>query len=315
MAGKDHSGDDVNPESRTKGRMAGEKRRSPIVSGIFYPDSGERIRSQLSSWGLADGSKEQLPVSSRRNAEPVFVSGGKIILAPHGAWNLTGNIAAAAFAAVQKTAGKTGKPVRRVLLLAAAHHFSEDGIYLSDSASFETPLGDLQVDMKFNRELENCSGLIRTNDIPHLLEHSLEVLLPMVKYCFPKVKIVPILMRGRNSGLMSALAGALKTALGKHLGESLVVLSSNISCHAAKAAARSMAEQFQTLLLEMDTAAYLDRLEASGISACGGALAGALLQSGLLKGRNFSALCPMVHGIGEKGEYFYYSALGCIQGE
>ncbi|MCL2006491.1 MAG: AmmeMemoRadiSam system protein B [Treponema sp.] len=273
----------------------GVKRRASVVNGIFYPENQDTLKEELSSWGLKEGSS-----SSRSRTQA--------IIAPHGAWNLTGSIAATAFSAVQKKRGKKSAPVSRVLLLGTHHHFVEDGIYLSESASFETPLGDIQVDQKMNRELASCSTGIRINDIPHLSEHSIEVLLPMVKYCFPNAKIVPLLMKSGNKALISSLGGALKVVFERHLEESLIVISSSVSQAADPAIARNMAEEFRTHLEKMDTAGYKESLASGSISACGGALIGAVMESGIFKGRKFSSVCPFSHDHEENSETVYYGA-------
>ena len=247
----------------------------------------------LSSWGL----KENFPAS-----------GGQTILAPHGAWELTGDIAASAFACVQKQRG--GKSISRVLLLGTHHHSNEAGIYLSESASFETPLGNLRVDKGINLKLASCSTLIRINDVPHLTEHSLEVLLPLVKYCFPDTMIIPILMSGGGTSLISALARGLRITIEKYIEESLIIISSSVSQNSDPVIALSMAEEFNALLECMDSQAFLARLAEGRISACGGALLGAMLESGLMEGKRFSALLPISQGQEEQGETVYYGAFG-----
>ena len=271
------------------------KRRALVVNGIFYPENRETLKERLFSWGLKEGPNG-------------FGSRAQAIIAPHGAWNLTGSIAAAAFSAVQQKIGENSRPISRVLLLGTHHHFVEEGIYLSESASFETPLGDIEVDQRLNRELASCTTMIRINDIPHLSEHSLEVLLPMVKYCFPMAKIVPILMRNGNIALVSGLGRALKIVLEKNMEDSLVVISSNVSQATDPVIARHMAEEFCSLLENCDTRTYLTRLSSGGISACGAALIGALLESGLFYGKNFSSLCSFSHSTGENNETVYYGA-------
>ncbi|MDR1903650.1 MAG: AmmeMemoRadiSam system protein B [Treponema sp.] len=47
----------------------------------------------------------------------------------------------------------------------------------------------------------------------HLTEHSLEVLLPLVKCCFPSAEIVPVLMGGSRQSLISVLARTLNLVL------------------------------------------------------------------------------------------------------
>ena len=279
------------------------RKRSPVVNGIFYPESPEALRGRLLSWGLKKG-------------ENCSSTGGQAILAPHGAWELTGSIAASAFAAVQSKGEKTGQrpslrpPISKIVLLGKSHQSGEEGIYLSESASFETPLGDLQVDRKLTRQLASCSTLIRVNDIPHLSEHSLEVLLPMVKYCFPEAGIIPILMSGGRQLLISTLARALRIALEDYMEESLVIISSNVSQNPDPALALSMADEFSSLLAKMDARAFVGGLSSGRINASGGALAGALLESGLLEGGSFSALCPLAQGKGEQGETIFYGAFG-----
>jgi hypothetical protein len=270
---------------------SGFKRRAATVNDIYYPGNKAVLLDKLVSWGI----KESVPAS-----------GGQVILAPHGAWDLTGNIAASAFKSVQRKEG--GRNINRILLLGTHHQDTEEGIYLSESSSFETPRGELQVDQKFNRHLASCSTLIKINDIPHLSEHSLEVLLPLVKHCFPEVRIVPILMCGRRPLLISCLAKALRVILEGNMEENLIVVSSSVSRNSDPETAFSMADEFHSLLEAMDTQAYLASLAAGRISACGAAVLGALLESGLLDGKHFSSLCPPVQSMGENGETVYHGA-------
>jgi AmmeMemoRadiSam system protein B len=44
------------------------------------------------------------------------------------------------------------------------------------------PLGDLPVDRESGEELASCSTIFEINDMPHLREFSIEVLLPFAKY-------------------------------------------------------------------------------------------------------------------------------------
>ena len=260
------------------------------MNGIFYPENQGALTGMFTSLGLTAGA----------------ANGGQVILAPHGAWDITGSIAALAFKSIQK---KTeGQSVNRILLLGADHQYDEEGIYLSESFSFETPLGDIEVDQNLNRLMTSCSTLIHVNDIPHLSEHSLEVLLPLVKHCFPEVKIVPILMRGKKPMLISCLAKTLRLTFEKYMEESIIVVSSNVSHHSDAAQALSMAEEFRSALEAIDTHGFLSRLAAGSISACGAAILGALLESGLLDGKKFSSLCPLAQSKEENGETVYNGA-------
>jgi AmmeMemoRadiSam system protein B len=304
-----------------KEKYRGIRKRAAVVDGIFYPDNAEAIVSALNYWGV----KECLDSS---------FFGGQVIFAPHGAWGLTGETAAAAFKAVtcslpgsvlpagnahslsKSTEAKgdsafpsgNGNDTGRVLLLGARHGPGEDGVFLSESAFYSTPLGNLQVDSKMNLKLSSCSTMIAINDIPHLTEHSLEVLLPFVKFCFPKAKIVPILMGGTKPALVSSLARALKVSLEKLTKETLIIVSSNVSSSPDPAFALSMAGEFSALLEKADAKTFAEKLREGRLSACGAALMAALLESGLLRGKGLVSLSPLVSSKGEHGETVYYGA-------
>ena len=264
-----------------------------MVNGIYYPEGEAALTDLLASWGLKKG----FPAK-----------GGQAIVVPHGAWDLTGGIAATAFGGVQGSADGDG--IGRVLLLGPCHESGGDGIYLSESDFFETPLGNLEVDKGLNRKLSSCSTLIGINDIPHLSEHSIEVQLPLVKYCFPNAQIVPILMDGSKPMLISALAKALRISLETYMKDCLIIISSTVSQNLDAATAFTMANEFSSLLGGMDAQAFLAGLAEGRISACGGALMGALLESGLLSGKRFSALVPLKQVKREEGETVYYGAFG-----
>ena len=281
-------------------KLPGFTKRAPVVNGIFYPDNREVLIRQLKSWGLKEGSTGYW----KQSLETRFPA-ASAILAPHGAWDLSGSVAGTAFAEIQKDPSTI---IDRVLLLGTIHNRTEEGIYLSESAFFETPLGDLPVDGKLNEELASCSPNIKIYDIPHLSEHSLEVLLPMVKYCFPSARIVPLLMAGSKSSLISCLAKTLGLVLEKYMEKSLFVISSNVSCNPDPVLALSLAQEFCSLVTDRDVRNYLGRLAAGHISACGGALVGALFESGLLGSKLFSALCPLTQAREENGETVYYCA-------
>ena len=172
------------------------RNRSPIVAGLFYPDDGEELMARLHGFGLERG------VGGAASA----------IIAPHGAWEFSGSVAARAF---QSAAGRSGA-VSRVVIMGNIHHAESPGLYFSDSRFFTTPLGSLRVDQETCESLASCSTLFEFNDIPHLQETSVETLLPMAAHCFPSAAIVPVLMKGAQPRLVAALARALRISGAPH---------------------------------------------------------------------------------------------------
>jgi AmmeMemoRadiSam system protein B len=274
------------------GKLVNKARiRTPVVDGLFYPEEREVLKAQIRSWGLGGNTGRQAAA----------------VIAPHGAWDLTGNIAGAAFAAAAGRR-KGGSAVSRVIVMGPLPDRHYQGLYLSDSAFFQTPLGKLPVDLQFNEELESHSAVFETNDIPHLSEHSLEVLLPIIQFCFPRTAIVPILMGGSGRALIDGLAGALRLTLGNGMDNTLIVATANLSQNRDPAKALQQADLLIRLIDEGGSGEYLAALKKDELSACGAAVLAGLLHSGLLEGKTLAA-GPRITGISEKGETIYYGAL------
>jgi AmmeMemoRadiSam system protein B len=269
-----------------------KKVRSPIASGLYYPENKKNLLERLASYETAELHRGK---SSGRAAA---------IVAPHGAWNISGPIAAAAFAAARD------RDISRVVLLGPIHQGVYQGLYLSDSDAFDTPLGKLPVDREIVEDLASCSTLFEVNDIPHLEEHSLEVLLPLVKFRFPEAQIVPVLMGGGRFSHISGLARALNLVFESLMDHTLLVISCNLSQDSDGEKARLRAEEFLGLLGEKKSQDYLELIGTGKINACGAPLAASLMESGLLEHRSCRLLWDFpgkAHQ--EEGKTVYYGAV------
>jgi AmmeMemoRadiSam system protein B len=257
---------------------------------MFYPEDKMETLAFLRSLGLERG-----------------MGGNALaIIAPHGAWDISGPLAGAAFAAA---AGRTGvKSPSRVILMGPIHDRREDGLFLSNSHCFQSPLGNIPVDRELSEAFEQCSSLFEVNDIPHLREHSLEVLLPFVKYCFPRAAIVPILMGRPRAPAIAALACALRLVVGPILEDTLLVLSFNAAVAPDDNTARYMAGECMRLCTEKKAAEFRAALLDGRINACGGGPVASLLQSGLLDSLR-PASRPLIRATGEENTTVYYGAI------
>jgi AmmeMemoRadiSam system protein B len=242
--------------------------RPPVVEGLFYPDNRAELLAKLHALGLERGKGGQ----------------ARAIIAPHGAWDISGPIASAAFAAASGRSGR--KSPSRVVLLGPLHDTREAGLFLSSSRSFQTPLGNIPVDWETSKAVEACSPLFEENDIPHLGEHSLEVLLPFVKYCFPRAAIVPVLMGQPCVESITTLAKALKTVFEPLIESTLLVVSCNLSKALDETDARRRALEAMRLFTEKKSAELVSALLEERLNICGGAAVASLLQSGLLDETN-----------------------------
>jgi AmmeMemoRadiSam system protein B len=272
-----------------------ERIRNPVGAGMFYPEDRNEMLEFIRTFNLEAG------------------KGGraKAIIAPHGAWDFSGSLAANAFSAA------TGRSyeIKRVVILGPIHDKRENGIFLSNSHSFYTPLGNIPVDQEITDELEFTGNYFEIDDIPHLGEHSIEILLPFVKYCFPYASIVPILMGQAKAEYIKDLANALKSVITPVLDETLLVVSCNLSCSNNITTAQVLAEQSMRLFSEKDASGLASALLEGRINPCGGSLVVSLLESGLLDGKCLSSSADyMVSAVSAAGtetenDTVFYSAI------
>jgi len=275
--------------------MLAQKRRvrSPVGAGMFYPDDRKEMLNYLRSFGFEEG------------------KGGfaQAFIAPHAAWSYSGTLIANAFSSAM---GRS-RNIRSVVILGPIHDKRESGLFLSNSHSFHTPLGNIPVDKQMSEELEFHGDYIEINDIPHLGEHSIEILLPFVKYCFPEASIVPILMGQPNAIYIHDLANALKAVITPVLNETLIIVSCNLSCDTNQATARTLAEETVNLFTARNTPALSSAVLDGRLNACGGALVAGLFESGLLdKTHTCSAADNLVSAVSTENNTVFYSEFSYI---
>jgi AmmeMemoRadiSam system protein B len=264
--------------------------RSPVGAGMFYPDNRKEMLEYLRSFDLDE--------SSGGHAQALIV--------PHGAWNYSGKLVADAFS----SALGRGDTIKRVVIMGPIHDKREKGLFLSNSHSFNTPLGDILVDHEISEELEFQGNYFEINDIPHLGEHSIEILLPFVKYCFPYASIVPILMGQPKAQYIYDLAQALKTVITPVIDETLIVISCNISSDTDQNNARLLAEETVSLLSEKNAQALASAILDGRLNACGGALVASLFESGLLdRTKTYSAADNLVSAVCAENKTVFYSKI------
>jgi AmmeMemoRadiSam system protein B len=261
-----------------------------VASGLFYPEEKTQAEAELVSLGMAK-----------------FKEGrARAILVPHCAWNISGELSAEAFL-------DCPAELSRIVLLGAVHYKKERGLFITESDFFETPLGNIPVCRELCEALASCSTCFEINDIPHLLEHTHEIVLPFIKYRYPQASLIPVLMGGKTPNLVSALAKALRIVFEPVLSSTLFVVPSCAAIHAEKAEAEQEAKLFLSLLGGNKAHELMKAFEQGKISACGTPLAAALLESGLFEEYTGKTKMPPLHCTKEPGgEFIYYTALSLV---
>lgn len=150
--------------------------RKPAVAGQFYGSSRAECLSEIEECLPARPIRSELP-------KPIVAA-----IVPHAGWVFSGELAATAFKAIQQANGE----VDTFVIFGAAHRYFDGGAVVYDSGSWQTPLGQIEIDAELAAEIV-AQGAIANPDA-HRGEHSIEVQVPFIQYLFPNAKIVPIIV-------------------------------------------------------------------------------------------------------------------------
>jgi hypothetical protein len=210
-------------------------------------------------------------------ASPVVPEGASALLVPHAALEYAGNVIAAAMKAA------SDRRIERVVVLAPVHRDPPEGFVLPESHFFQCPLGDVEIDRVGVDELLGCGTVFTRNDIPHLEEHSIEILLPFLRHMFPEARLVPILTGGAGKRAVVALARALELCFGSESDRTLFVASANVASSFPRG--RGTAEEADRLLELVAGRRWediLDQTDRGMLSCCGARALASLLAFGTI---------------------------------
>lgn len=138
--------------------------RKSVVAGSFYPASKDTLINFIQKY---------------RESEKYDA---KIVIAPHAGYIFSG-------ATAVRTITST-KISENVILLGPNHTGLGEKLSVYPTGSWQTPFGDVLINSDI---VDYITGeLFKKDTLAHMGEHSLEVMLPILKYIKNDVKIVPI---------------------------------------------------------------------------------------------------------------------------
>lgn len=156
--------------------------REAAVAGKFYPGSPQELASEL----------EQLFThSQKRKTTPHQL---QALISPHAGYIFSGHVAASAFNQIPANSS-----YKRVFVIASSHQYHFKGAAIFNRGNYETPLGEIEVDIELANHLINISEVVIEKTEAHTMEHSLEVQLPFLQQKLQtRFKLVPLIL-GTNS--------------------------------------------------------------------------------------------------------------------
>ncbi|MFH1240544.1 MAG: AmmeMemoRadiSam system protein B [Candidatus Diapherotrites archaeon] len=133
--------------------------RETVVAGQFYPSNKDELLKEINTF-FAKTKKSDFK--------------SKVIIVPHAGYVYSGQVAASGFKALKKK--------KTYVLLGPNHTGLGSGISISNSDFWETPLGQVKVNVELSRIIADEIGEL--DELSHIGEHSIEVQLPFLQVLF-----------------------------------------------------------------------------------------------------------------------------------
>ena len=228
------------------------KTRSPAVAGRFYPDSPSEITSLLDQVV----SKEHKTIN--RSLAVKYILGGVV---PHAGYMFSAYQAMHFFEILKES----GRKPQTFIIINPNHTGYGKEISLDDHDAWETPYGNVNIDLDFCRE----TGFEWSADA-HKFEHSGEVLVPMLQYTFDHpFKIVPITLSVQNQANARLIANTLFSVSERLQRDICLLASSDFSHYVNPETGKKLDDFVLNEILQVNPEGVYEQVKAKNISVCG----------------------------------------------
>jgi MEMO1 family protein len=229
--------------------------RQPGVAGGFYPSDPKALAAMIDDM-LAHASPPPI-------MDPILA-----MVAPHAGYQYSGPVAAYTYAALK------GRKFSRVVVIAPSHYEAFDFTSVFDGDAYATPLGTVQVDKAFAKQLASLSPTMRLSSQGHIAtpkgaEHALEVELPWLQRVLGDFQLVPVVMGDQSYESSRALGVALAKLI--HDNDTLILASSDLSHYHPYDEAVTIDHKTLNALQAWDYFSMSQNFEMRVWEACGGA--------------------------------------------
>jgi AmmeMemoRadiSam system protein B len=227
--------------------------RPPAAAGRFYPSDPQELTRQIQEY--SSGATEKTHAVG--------------CVVPHAGYVYSGRVAGAAYAAMEIPA--------QSILLGPRHFPQGQPMAILSEGSFETPLGQAQIDRVLAGELARACPLLREDEVAHGREHSLEVQLPFLQTLAANFRFVPVVLATDRYGAMEELGRAVAKVVKAQREPVLVIASSDMNHYESEAITRTKDERAIARILALDARGLYDTVRSEGITMCGYAATVAML--------------------------------------
>ncbi len=149
------------------------KIRKNAVSGTFYPNNIKEINEYFEHFNALHQEK------------PKQFNMAQALISPHAGYVYSG------FTANEGYLSIPNRPMKRIIVIGPSHRIFLQGASIALYDEYETPLGNLNIDLDYAHTLKDTFDVLNFNPLAHC-EHSTETQMPFIKHYFPNVPVIEI---------------------------------------------------------------------------------------------------------------------------
>jgi len=256
------------------------KLRRAQVAGSFYSGTKTALTGEIEGCFTHRLGPGRLPTLAQVGERKLVG-----VVCPHAGYMYSGPVAARSYFEV----ASDGKP-DKIVIIGPNHTGAGSGVSMMPEGIWETPFGQVEVDMEMATAISKASDIIDLDDRAHLYEHSIEVQLPFLQYVLKtKFDFVPICMMMQDLETSKEVGKAVGQALKGR--DALIIASSDMTHYESAEAAKRKDHLAIDAILALDDARLQETVESHRISMCGhGPVASMIAASKILNAKTAQLL-------------------------
>ncbi len=261
--------------------------RTPAVAGMFYPGEKNELKESIHQCFLHSFGPGKLPPTEEKKK----IYG---VICPHAGYMYSGPIACHSFYSISSESPE-------LFIIIGPNHWGVGcNVAAMKDCSWETPLGQVEVDSDAASELSKISNIVDLDFFSHTKEHSLEVQVPILQEVYSKFKILPIILIDQEKNAAEEIGEAVATISKQK--NSMIIGSSDFTHYEPNEFAHDQDKALIEPILDLDVDQFYKVLYEKNVTACGyGAIASTMIA------------CKKLGAT--KGELLKYATSGDVTGD
>ncbi|MCS7253846.1 MAG: AmmeMemoRadiSam system protein B [Armatimonadota bacterium] len=243
-------------------------RRMPAVAGSFYEGTAERLRRQIENCFLHRLGPGKLPPPDNERRTDMPIIG---LVCPHAGYMYSGPTAARAYFAIASQ-----RTPEVVIIIGPDHHGLAGDVSVYPEGVWVTPLGEVLIASDVAKRLVEACPIADESELAHRYEHSLEVQVPFIQFCFGQsVPIVPVMIGHQTKDVAMTLGDTIAQVI--HDTNAVIIASTDFTHYEPQSQAKKKDELILKRIEAIDPDGVFDVVRKHRVTMCGYGPTAALL--------------------------------------